>query len=164
MKAFISSAVLASALGLALCSPVAAVHADDLSDQQMICTMDFTLSGWSAVYKTANGSGELTCGGKTVPVKLSAKGGGLTVGKYKITNGQATFSNVNHMQEVFGDYAMASAHAGAVKSARTAVMSKGSVTMALTGTGNGWDIGVGFGRFTIQRDRSGTNTMDTTAR
>ncbi|HET6433408.1 hypothetical protein [Dyella sp.] len=150
MKTLISSTVLASALGLALCGSPSTAQADDLSNAQMNCTMDFTLSGWSAVYKTANGKGELTCGGKTVPVTLSAEGGGLTVGKYKITDGQATFSNVNTMQEVFGDYAMASAHAGVVKSARTAVMSKGSVTMALTGTGNGWDIGVGFGQFTIK--------------
>ncbi len=150
MKSHVCSAALVSMLGLAFCGPASAARADDLSHQQMNCSMDFTLSGWSAAYKTASGSGHLTCGGKTVPVKLSAKGGGLTVGKYKITNGQATFSNVNSMQEVFGDYAMASAHAGVVKSARTAVMSKGSVTMAMTGTGNGWDIGVGFGRFTIK--------------
>jgi hypothetical protein len=158
VKSLIASAALASMFGLALCAPASAARADDLSDQQMNCKMDFTLSGWSALYKTATGSGQLTCGGKTVPVKLSAKGGGITVGKYKITNGQATFSNVNTMQEVFGDYAMASAHAGAVKTARTAVMSKGSVTMAVSGTGNGWDIGVGFGRFTIKRAGAGANT------
>src|SRR5690242_13410267 len=127
MKARIPCAALASVLGLALCGAAAAAPADDMSRSQENCHMDFTLSGWSAAYKTASGSGRLTCGTKTVPVKLSAKGGGLTVGKYKITDGQATFSNVNTMQDVFGDYAMASAHIGAAKSARTAVMSKGSV-------------------------------------
>jgi hypothetical protein len=150
MKKRVLGVAIASAMGLALCASASASPAQDMSHQQMNCHMNFTLSGWSAIYKTATGSGTLTCGSHSVPVKLSAKGGGLTVGKYKITNGQATFSNVDTMHEVFGNYAMASAHAGAVKSARTAVMSKGSVTMALSGTGNGWDIGVGFGDFKIK--------------
>lgn len=151
MKKRILTLALASTFGLALCGSAVAAPANDMSNDQVNCHMDFTLSGWSAIYKTASGSGKLTCGDKTVPVKLSAKGGGLTVGKYKITNGQATFSNVDSMQHVFGSYAMGAAHAGVVKSARGAVMTKGGVTMALSGTGNGWDIGVGFGSFTIKR-------------
>lgn len=121
-----------------------------MPNAQINCHMDFTLSGWSAIYKTASGSGKLSCGAQTVAVKLSAKGGGLTVGKYKITNGQATFSNVDTMKHVFGSYAMAAAHVGVVKSTRSAVMTKGGVTMALSGTGNGWDISLGFGSFTIK--------------
>lgn len=152
MKTRVLSLALTSALGSALCGGAAAAPENDMSNAQVNCHMDFTLSGWSAIYKTASGKGTLTCGAKTVPVKLSAKGGGLTLGKYKITNGQATFSNVDTMKHVFGSYAMASAHAGVVKSARSAVMTKGGVTMAISGTGNGngWDIGVGFGSFSIK--------------
>ena len=30
-------------------------------------------------------------------------------------------------------------------------MTKGEVSLALSGTGRGWDLGVAFGRFTIKR-------------
>lgn len=41
------------------------------------CEMTFSLSGWSAFYKTASGLGTVTCSnGQRMRVKLSAKGGG----------------------------------------------------------------------------------------
>lgn len=157
MKTRVLSLALTSVVGLALCGGAAAAPGKALPYAQATCQMDFTLSGWSAIDKTASGKGKLTCGAKTVAVKLSAKGSGLTVDKYKITNGQATFSNVDTMQHIFGSYAMAQqvlgsyaiASAGVNKS-RTAVMRKGGVTMTISGTGKGWDISVGFGSFTIK--------------
>ncbi len=53
-----------------------------------VCEMRFTLSGWSAIYKTASGRGTITCdNGQKANVSLDAKGGGLTAGKYKIRDG-----------------------------------------------------------------------------
>lgn len=128
-----------------------AMAASNDNSKTMSCEMSFTLSGWSAAYKTANGKGTVTCGDKSVPVTIDAKGGGLTVGKFKINDGHGKFTNVANMNQIFGDYGMADAHAGATKSVRGAVMTKGDVTLALSGTGDGWDIGVGFGKFTIQK-------------
>jgi hypothetical protein len=114
------------------------------------CSMTFTMSGWSAFYKTASGSGAIKCSnGEAMTVKLSAKGGGLTVGKSTIEDGKGEFSGVKSIGEVLGSYVAAEAHAGAVKSAKAQVMTKGEVSLALSGTGRGWDLGIAFGKLTI---------------
>lgn len=124
------------------------------ADTTMKCTMHFTLSGWSAIYQTADGHGTVTCAnGQSMKVDITAKGGGLTVGKYKVDDGRGHFSGVNSIEDVLGSYATANAHAGAVGSSHAAAMTKGDVSLALTGTGKGWDIGAGFSAFTINRAR-----------
>lgn len=50
---------------------------------------------------------------------------------------------------MLGVYASAGAYAGAVNSAEAQVLTKGPVSLALSGKGKGWDIGVAFGKFTI---------------
>lgn len=114
------------------------------------CEMTFTMKGWSAFYKTASGEGVIKCNnGQSMNVKLSAKGGGLTVGKSTIEDGHGKFSAVASMSELLGSYASGEAHAGAVKSAQAQVMTKGEVSLALSGTGRGWDLGIAFGKLTI---------------
>jgi hypothetical protein len=83
-------------------------------------------------------------------VKLRAKGGGLTFGKTKISNGIGKFSGVTGVRDVLGSYAEAEAHAGASKSAAAQVLTKGSVSLALSGKGEGWNLGVAFGAFIIE--------------
>lgn len=118
----------------------------------MTCKMSFSLSGWSAIYQTANGKGRVTCSnGATMPVSISLKGAGLSVGKYQLDNGRGTFSGVRSIHDVLGSYAEASAHAGVVGSTRAAAMTKGPVSLALSGTGKGWDIGAGISGFTIRK-------------
>lgn len=116
------------------------------------CSMTFTMKGWSAFYKTASGNGTIRCSnGESMDVKLSAKGGGLTVGKSSIEDGKGEFSAIHGIGEVLGSYVSAEAHAGAVKSAKAQVMTKGEVSLALSGTGRGWDLGIAFGKLTISR-------------
>ncbi|MDG2524406.1 hypothetical protein P6166_03420 [Stenotrophomonas sp. HITSZ_GD] len=116
------------------------------------CTLRFNLSGWSVFYKTAKGTGTITCNnGVTVPVKISAKGGGLTVGKSKIVDGKGSFTGAYSVNDLFGTYGGAEAHAGAVKSSNAQVVTKGDISLALAGTGEGWDLGVGVGNFVISR-------------
>ena len=123
------------------------------ADGETSCSMKFSMKGWSAFYKTASGTGVIKCNnGQTMNVKLSAKGGGLTVGKSTIEDGHGKFSAVNNMSELLGGYAAAEAHAGAVKSAKAQVMTKGEVSLALSGTGRGWDLGIAFGKLTITND------------
>jgi hypothetical protein len=77
------------------------------------CTLKYSLTGWSAGYSTASGSGTITCdNGQSARVSLRAKGGGLSVGKSKIVNGSGTFSEVADISELFGSYGAAEAHAG----------------------------------------------------
>lgn len=113
------------------------------------CHLDFKMSGWSAFYKTSEGTGRVTCDdGESMPVKVSAKGGGLTVGKSTI-EGTGEFTEVRNLNEVLGSYATAEAHAGAEKSSKAQVMTKGEVSLSLAGTGEGWDVGIAFGAFHI---------------
>jgi len=115
------------------------------------CKMDFTLAGWSVFYKTASGEGVVTCdNGQRLAVKISAKGGGLTFGKSKIEDGVGEFSGIHDIRDVLGTYAAAEAHAGAVKSSKATAMTKGDVSLALAGTGKGFDIGIGFGKFVLE--------------
>lgn len=116
------------------------------------CKLRFNLSGWSVFYKTSSGSGTVHCSnGQSMSVKINTKGGGLTVGKSRIENGVGEFSGVHNISEVLGTYATAEAHAGAVKSSKAQVMTKGEVSLALAGKGEGWDLGVAFGKFVISR-------------
>ena len=116
------------------------------------CTMTFTLEAWSVFYRTASGRGKVTCdNGQTARVAIKTAGGGLTVGKSKVTKGRGEFSETGDISDIFGAYAQAEAHAGAGKSADAQVVTKGEVSLALSGTGQGVDLGVSFGKFTISR-------------
>jgi hypothetical protein len=131
---------------------VTALLTPGISPAATKCTMRFQLSGWSAFYKTAHGSGTITCDNRhSANVALHVTGGGLTFGKTKIVNGKGTFSDVESMSELYGSYATADVHAGMVKSSDAQVLTKGPVSLALAGTGEGVDIGFDFGKFTIKR-------------
>ena len=135
------AALLIAACGIG----ASAAQADDLS-----CKMSFTLKGWSIIYKTAKGHGTVTCSdGSSMRVHLSSKGGGLTVGKTTIDDGHADFTGVKNIHDVLGGYATGSAHAAVVKAGDAAVLTKGEISLAITGTGRGWDIGVDLGDFRI---------------
>lgn len=139
-------------VALAMTVMVAATVPANAAEANVRCHMDFTMSGWSAFYKRASGNGRITCSnGQSLSVKLTSQGGGLTVGKSSIENGRGEFSAVASVDEILGSYASAEAHAGAVKSAKGQVLTKGEVSLALSGTGRGWDLGIAFGRFTIER-------------
>jgi hypothetical protein len=136
--------------GLALCAALilspAAMAGGDLT-----CKMNYNLSGWSAFYKTASGTGTVNCSnGQSLAVKISTKGGGVTFGKYKIVNGFGEFANVGDIREVLGNYVTAEAHASAEKSASAQAMTNGEVSLALSGTGKGGSLGVAFSKFTIE--------------
>jgi hypothetical protein len=141
---------LAYTLALALLW-AAGTTAASAAAANVTCKLSFTMKGWSAFYKTASGSGTIKCSnGQSKAVKLSAKGGGLTVGKSTIEDGHGEFSAVAGIDELLGSYVAAEAHAGAVKSSQAEVMTKGEVSLALSGTGRGWDLGIAFGKLTIE--------------
>ena len=128
-----------------------AAAAAPASGKETQCAMTFDMAGWSAFYKTASGSGTITCGnGQKAAVHISSKGGGLTAGKSEIS-GHGTFSEVSSINELFGSYATTEAHAGAGPAKAAQVMTKGPVSLEFTGSGQGVDLGFSFGSFTISR-------------
>jgi hypothetical protein len=119
------------------------------NDQPTKCEMKFQLKGWSAIYETMSGTGTITCdNGQKAKVKLSVKGGGLTAGVERL-HGKGEFSEVYSIKELYGAYARGGAHAGAGGSANAQIVTKGKVSLALSSTGSGVDLGVSFGNFRI---------------
>jgi len=113
------------------------------------CDMTFAIKEWAVVYKHARGTGTITCSnGQRAHVAITSTGGGLTAGKFRI-EGHGEFSEVNDIHELYGGYAQAQANAGAEKSAAATVVTKGDISLALAGKGEGWDIGVSFGKLTL---------------
>ncbi|WP_313169701.1 hypothetical protein [Stenotrophomonas sp.] len=116
------------------------------------CELRYNLSGWSAFYKTSSGTGTITCdNGASIPVKITAKGGGLTVGRTTITDGRGRFTGAYTLNDLLGTYAAAEVHASASRATDAQAMTKGDISLALAGTGRGWSLGIGFGKFVIER-------------
>ena len=122
------------------------------ADGETHCEMKFSMKGWSAFYKTSKGDGTITCdNGETAAVTLKLKGGGITFGKSETKDGTGKFSPVGKLENLLGTYGAAEAEAGAVKSTQASALTKGSVSLALAGTGEGWNLGVSGAKFTIAR-------------
>jgi hypothetical protein len=118
---------------------------------EITCRMTFELHGWSAFYKKSDGTGQVSCSnGQHMQVHLRSRGGGLSFGKSSI-DGVGKFSGIFNIDEILGTYVVGEAHAGAANSAHGTVMTKGNVSLALSGTGKGWNLGVDFGKFTISK-------------
>ena len=131
---------------------LAATAAPAAKARDIDCEMRFSLSGWSVFYKRSSGTGTIRCNnGQVMNVSLEARGGGLTFGKSTIVDGVGEFSGVDDISDLIGGYASAEAHAGASRSAKAQVVTKGEVSLALSGTGKGWDVGIAFGSLVIKR-------------
>jgi len=129
--------------------PVQAAGAD------LDCKLHFSLTGWSAIYKHAEGHGTVSCAdGTKMPVTIEAKGAGLTVGKSHIDDGHGHFTDVHAIDEVLGRYVEGEAHAGIVKSGTAQLLTKGTVSLALSGAGEGVDLGIAVGELTLTAGHS----------
>lgn len=147
MKTFNPRSMVALALALAVGAGMAAAADRDLS-----CTLKFTSRQWSAVYSSAEGEGTVSCdNGTSMPVTISAKGVGLTAGKWKITDGTGKFTRVTAIEDVLGSYLAVSGDAGAAKAGTAQALTKGNVSLALAGKGEGFDLGIAVSQFKISK-------------
>jgi hypothetical protein len=139
----LSKAFMGAVLGAAILSASPA----QAQSRNVDCKLTYSLSGWSLFYKRADGNGVVRCeNGQTLNVKIRARGGGLTAGQSKIKNGHGEFSDVRDIREVLGTYATAEANAAAGDAVKGQVMTKGNVSLALSGKGKGVELGVAFGK------------------
>jgi hypothetical protein len=145
--------VIALALaGIGLLGAHQAMAQDQRAD--LGCKLHFSLHGWSAVYSQAEGKGVVTCkDGTSMHVLITARGGGLTAGRTEVDHGTGKFTHVRRIDDVLGHYAQGEAHAGALKSGTAQLLTKGTVSLALAGAGEGIDLGVDVGEFTLKPAR-----------
>jgi len=62
---------------------------------QTKCELTYSLRGWSAFYKTANGEGVIRCdNGRSMAVAIHVEGGGITFGKTEVKNATGKFTEV----------------------------------------------------------------------
>lgn len=113
------------------------------------CTMTYKLSGWSFVYKQYDGIGNISCSnGQRAQVALASKSVGFTIGKSEI-EGTAAFSEVKNLNEIYGSFVALEGHAGATKSVDGQILTRGEISLYLSGKGRGIDIGVTLGALKI---------------
>ncbi len=118
------------------------------------CLLTFDLKEWAAFYESATGTGKITCdNGQSAAVTIRSKGGGLSVGKFTIKDGRGSFTDVSSIDEVFGKYLATERDAAAGKAADAWVMTKEKVSLALAGTGKGWELGFSVDEFIIEKQK-----------
>jgi len=116
------------------------------------CKLTYHLKGWSFVYKEYRGAGQVNCiNGQFADVTIVSRSAGFTLGRSEIDHGEGLISAVNDINEVFGTYVLLEGHAGATKSIEGTLMTKGIVSLVLTGRGRGIDLGITLGAFSIAR-------------
>ncbi len=115
------------------------------------CKLKFSLTEWSVIYKHAEGKGEVTCkNGESIKVAITAVGAGATIGKFQIDDGKGKFTNVHDIGDVLGGYVSGEADVGVVKSGEFQLLTKGTVSLALAGKGEGITLGVDVSKFTLK--------------
>jgi hypothetical protein len=118
------------------------------------CLLKFDLKEWAALYESATGTGKIACdNGQAANVSIRSKGGGLSVGKFEIKDGRGSFTDVSSIDELFGKYIATERDAAAKKAADAWVMTKDKVSLALAGTGKGWELGFSVDEFIIEKQK-----------
>ncbi len=134
--------LIAATIGLTFSLPASAMTS---------CRIHYQMKGWSFIYKEYHGRGTITCkNGQRASVSIVSRSAGLSIGKSEISRGKGRFTAVKNIQETFGTYVLLNSHAGATKSVEGTVMTKGEVSLAQSGRGRGFDLGLTLGAFTIK--------------
>ncbi|AMK76959.1 MULTISPECIES: hypothetical protein [Methylomonas] len=114
------------------------------------CSMTYKLEGFSLAYKQYDGTGEITCrNGQKAKVALSSKSIGFTIG-YSVIEGEAYFTDVKYISELFGDYVSLGNHFGFKNSVDRQVLTRGEISLVMLGKGKGFDIGFTIGDLSIK--------------
>lgn len=120
-----------------------------LAENTVTCKMIYKLKGWSFAYKQYNGSGDVTCNnGQSAQVILESKSLGFSIGVSEI-EGTGQFTELKDIKEIYGTFVSLEGHAGVTKSAAGQVLTRGVISLALSGEGRGIDIGVTLGGLKI---------------
>lgn len=140
------------ALALAMLLGTPAWAEGEKAEGKIKCEMDFSMKGWAAIYRSAHGSGTISCSnGEKIEVVLESKGFGLAAGEAEVSDARGVFSPVEKTDELLGSYIGQSAVAAAGKADAAGAFTKGDVSLAIYGQGKGKGLGQGGARLTIER-------------
>jgi hypothetical protein len=121
------------------------------AESMITCTMKYHLKGWSFAYSQYKGTGDISCNnGQSAHVILDSKAVGFTIGISEI-DGTGKFTELKDINEIYGFFASLEGHAGVTKSGSGQVLTRGIISLALSGEGRGFDIGVTLGGLRIIR-------------
>lgn len=140
------------ALGLVLLVALPALAEEEMAESKIKCEMEFSMKGWAAIYRTASGSGTITCSnGEKIEVVLESRGFGLAAGEAEVSDARGVFSPVAKTEELLGTYIGRSAVAAAGKADAAGAFTKGDVSLAVYGEGKGKGLAAGGAKITIKR-------------
>lgn len=140
------------ALGLALLVALPVLAEEEMAESKIKCEMAFSMKGWAALYRTASGSGTITCSnGEKIEVVLESRGFGLAAGEAEVSDARGVFSPVVNTEELLGTYIGRSAVAAAGKADAAGAFTKGDVSLAVYGEGEGKGLAEGGAKVTIKR-------------
>lgn len=144
------------ALGLVVLVALTARAEDEKPQSKIKCEMEFSMKGWAALYRTASGSGTITCSnGETIDVELESRGFGLAAGEAEVSDARGVFSPVAKTEQLLGTYIGRSAVAAAGAADAAGAFTKGDVSLAVYGEGEGKGLAAGGARVTIKRKEAG---------
>ena len=137
--------ILGLAVSLLFFMSFSSAHAEN-------CSIQYTMKGWAAFYKTYQGTGTVSCpSGRSVKVNLSIKGGGFTFGAYEITDGKGFIRGINKIEDIYGTSFMIDGDAGFGRSVEGRWSPRGVRTRTLSGKGTGYNLGFSFGALSITK-------------
>ena len=146
------NASYARTVRLTVCAALTALAAGQCMAEpaELSCTLQYQVKGWSAIVKVADGEGTVSCAdGASKAVAIKMRSVGATAGKSQIDHGAGKFTHVHTIDDVLGTYAQSEVHGGVAKSASAQVLTKGTVSLALAGAGEGLDLGLTVGEVTL---------------
>ena len=116
------------------------------------CSIEYTIKGWAAFYKTYEGTGTVSCpSGQSARVNLSLKGGGFTFGAYEITDGKGMLRGIEKIEDIYGGSFMMDGDAGFGRAVEGRWAPRGVRTRTLSGKGNGYNLGFSLGSLRITK-------------
>lgn len=120
------------------------------TDHRLECRLSFTVRQWSPQQAAATGAGMVTCtNGSAMLVIVSARGPGIAAGRWDITDGRGTFAHVARIEDIPGSYAAIEGDIGVSAAGTVQALTKGGVSLRLSGKGRGFSAGIAIRDFSI---------------
>jgi hypothetical protein len=122
------------------------------AESHVDCNLRFTAGQWSPQQAAVTGAGMLTCtNGSAMPVMVGASGPGIAAGRWSITDGRGAFGRVARIEDILGSYAAIEGDIGVSAAGTVQALTKGKLSLRLSGKGQGFSAGIAIRDFSISR-------------